>query len=234
MNSKSHSVWRWVLGAALAFLPFAGQAFAEDEFAGANAVTAEIEPYQRVYPTVSAGLDIQYSPIAFPNYQWSDGHLDPKSGHGVRIALEWLAISETYGKLGFGVGVGLYDISKVRLQNGALGELQALPIEPAVSYRFDYVRSQILVPFVKIGPEITVLKDKTLPGKTVYYGLNYTVGLQLCLDRIDKSAYNGLNHTYGVRHSYLVGEYVKNTFLGRDQGPDLTRDEWRVGLRFEL
>lgn len=233
MVSKS---FRWIFTGLIVGSAFAPWALAtqEDDYPGTNAVTTEVDTYRPTPATVSAGVDLEFSPVSYDNYVWKDGHTDPKSGYGVRLAVEWIPFPERYGKISVGFGVGLYDVSKIALAGGSYGELQALPIDPYIGYRLDYFRHQILVPFVKVGPEMTILRDRTMAGNQTYWGMNYTVGLELCLDRIDKSSAHALEHDFGIKHSYLIGEFMRDRYLGRDEGPDLTRDEWRFGFRFEI
>ena len=38
----------------------------------------------------------------------------------------------------------------------------------------------------------------------------------------------------GINNSYLIFEYLRSQYLGQKRGPNLTREEYRLGLRFEM
>jgi hypothetical protein len=108
------------------------------------------------------------------------------------------------------------------------------PVDAHLAYRFDYWRNQLLVPFVKVGPEVAVLHESRRDGSPTYVGINYAVGLQLNLDRIDWKSAKALERSMSIHHTYVAVEYLRNRYLGRDEGADLTRDEVRLGMRFEM
>ena len=184
---------------------------------------------------VNVGVDIQFVPIRYKNYQWTDGQTSNETGSGLHLGVEWIPFDERYGKLGFGLGFGFYAIRNVTF-NGKRATLTALPLEAYLSYRFDYVEDQILVPFVKVGASGALTKQKGIevPGMQTYYGFDYSAGLELCLDQIDRSASRHLMMNTGISNTYLAFEYLRSAYLNQHRGPNLTRDEMRIGLRFEM
>lgn len=188
-------------------------------------------------PLISAALDLQYAPVQYKNYDWSGGRQTGKNGHGIHMAVEMLPFEDTYGKVGFGLGTGFYAIANARFDN-RLATLAAIPFEGFVSYRFDYLDDQTLVPFVKLGMNATLARQRGFgegKGWQTYYGWDMSGGLQLCLNRIDPISVRGLRRSTGIDNSYLTVEYLRSRPVGRgDARPNLSREELRAGFRFEM
>ena len=189
---------------------------------------------RREIPT-GVGIDIQYVPARYPHYSWINDRTSGDSGNGFQLGFEWIPFDERYGKLGFGVGVGLNVIKNIDF-DGTKATLTTVPVELSMSYRLGYIDSQILVPFVKGSIGNTFVRQRGIDrGAWMnYHGVGYGGGLELCLNRLDGRTARYLHATTGVHSTYIVAEYVHSEFLGAPQGPDLRRDEWRLGLRFEM
>lgn len=194
---------------------------------------------------INTAIEIQYGSVSYPNYYFAEGEKATGTGNFIHSTLEWLPITRL-GKLGFGVGYGLFfqslslqmaDESGKRTERYAT--LFTVPIEAFVSYRLDYLRNQILVPFAKVGTNLTLVKQNSKSGlekegTQTYYGLDYGGGVEICLNKIDSQALRELDRLAGINNAYLVLEYLKSQFLSNPRQPDLTHAEYRVGLRMEL
>lgn len=193
----------------------------------------EIEPR----PLVSAGLDLQYVPIQYSRYDWSEGRQSGKNGHGVHLAVEMIPFEDTYGKVGFGLGTGFYAIPNARFESRS-STLTTIPLELFVSYRFDYVADQIVVPFVKLGANATLSRQRGFGDSgawRTYRGWDIAGGLELCMNRIDPISMRGLHRDLGVDNSYLLVEYLRSRPLGAlENRPNLSHEEFRIGFRFEM
>jgi len=204
-------------------------AFAES--GGEIALEAEAP---REIPT-GIGIDLQYLPVQFPRYVWTENRTTNETGHGFHLGLEWIPFDERYGKLGFGVGTGVSVIKNVTFDSQR-ATVTAVPVELTVSYRFDYVHHQLLVPFVKAAGGSTFVRQRGIERADwmTFRGISYGGGLELCISSIDSFSSSYLKRNTGIHSSYFVAEFLHSDFLGERRGPDLVRDEWRLGLRFEI
>src|SRR5690606_24442935 len=100
-------------------------------------------------------------------------------GHSFQGAVEWLPFNERFGTIGLGVGFGLYQSGKIvtiskdapteaerkihRLGDGETGSrsnnLVTIPLGTYVSYHGRFVPGQIVVPFVRFGPSMTIARQ---------------------------------------------------------------------------
>ncbi len=181
------------------------------------------------------GFDLFYVPIHYPKYSWVNNEAREENGNAVHLGLEWMPFDTTYGKIGFGLGTGLHVIKNVNF-GGTNATLTVVPVQTFVSYRFDYVKKQIVVPFLKVGTELALAKQKGIEkdGYQTYYGWEYSGGLEFCLNSIDQRSARSLDRSLGINATYLIFEYAKSAQLGARREPDLSHDELRFGLRFEI
>lgn len=214
-----------ILGLFLSF-----SAFAEEETDHTLSETRRI----RAESPLNAAVDLQYVPVRYPNYVWIDGQGSNRGGHGFHLGVEWLPLSDLYGKPSVGIGLGLYAIRNVDF-GVQRASLTALPVETYLSYRFDYFHNQILVPFVKVGASGTVARQQGIerPWRT-YFGFDYSGGLQLCLNLLDQTTANLFDAGMGVNTTYLSFEYLRSQPLGPTNAVDLSHEEYRIGLRMEM
>jgi hypothetical protein len=153
--------------------------------------------------------------------------------------LEWIPI-KNYGKVGLGVGAGFSLITDADVGGGAYATLYVFPIQGLITYQFDYMENQFLVPYVKFGPSMAILMQKsdTRGGRSPinpYYGFDYGAGLQLCLNNLEPSAARALDSSTGINATYLTFEVLYSSNLrGSGVDPDLSRREIRAGMRFEM
>lgn len=191
-------------------------------------------PRIRPESPLTAGLDLQYVPIRYPNYAWLDGQTSERGGHGFHLGLEWLPLGDLYGKPGVGMGLGLYSIRDVDFAEQR-ASLMTIPIETFLSYRFDYFHNQLIVPFVKVGLSGTLARQEgiTRPWRS-YYGFDFAAGGQLCLNFFDRTTANVFDASMGVNTSYLTFEFLRSQPLGSGNAVNLSRDEYRLGLRVEM
>jgi len=203
--------------------------------------TLSVKAAQQVETTYIAespqqfGLDLFYVPISYPKYTWVNNETTDRNGHAFHLAFEWMPIDPTYGKLGLGLGVGLHVIKNVDFR-GTNATLTVIPMDAFLTYRFDYLYQQILVPYLKFGPNISMAKQRGIEksGFQIYYGWEMGGGLELCLNPIDRSSGRYLDMKTGINTTYLMIEYVNSKQLGVKRTPDLSHDEIRFGLRFEI
>ena len=145
------------------------------------------------------------------------------------------------GKLGFGLGVGFHTVAGVALKDGQVGAVSLLPIDVGITYRLDFSDRQFLVPFTGICRSWTfakqiLQKDGQKVAETSvdrFDGVEYTAGIELNLGTFDWYSARTLDRNTGINGTYVLAEYAKVSALSLGQ-PDLSREEWRLGLRFEF
>jgi len=190
------------------------------------------------------GIDISYSPRKYTNYQYTSAVTSEMVGYAGSVNVEWLPLQQ-FGKLGLGVGSGfsVHPNVVVIAGGGTSGEdlvatLYTVPVEFHLSYHADYFKNQIIVPYGKIGPSITFIKQNSefgysRDGILSFKGLDFAAGLQLNLNPLEKSAARDMDLATGINTSYLFAEYHVTNSMGTNEY-DLSRKEWRLGLRFEF
>lgn len=190
---------------------------------------------------LNAAVDLQYTPTSYTQYDWYEGITKNASGHGIRVGAEWIPFGEVpYGKPAVGVATGFHWFSRVGVVDSINADLYTVPIEPYFAYRLDIFEKQILVPFAKVGLNVTFLhQDTNTPDGAkdrsgTYQGFDYGFGGELNLSFIDRVSARNLENSTGINDTFLVFEYSKSRRLGADYGPDLSHEEYRLGLRFEI
>lgn len=215
--------WLFVLVALWSVVP----SDAAVRYRGRSSLEIENEA-PRVSAMPSVGVDLKYWPVSYGSYEWGQSLRSAAAGHGFHLGLEWLAVSGRVGKLGLGLGLGAGVIQ-------ALGtQLSAYPVEALASYRLDFVRNQILVPYVKGGAGVTFTAQQGRVGLQNYQGWTYGGGIEICLNSLDSQAAKMIDRTHGIRATYIVVEFMRSVPLKERRSPDLSGDQWRVGLRFEI
>jgi len=184
------------------------------------------------------GVDLQFVSAAYPNYEFATGVTNPKAALGVRMAFEWLVL-QSYGKLGVGISAGGTVNSNFAVTDTAVATLYTFPLGAYVSYHLDFFENQWVVPFGKLGANVTIAAQRSNQGMAragtqSFNGLDIGGGIQLNLNNVEKSAARSLDETTGINTTYLIGEIVKTSGLSSGQSPDLSRTEYRIGLRFEM
>src|SRR5687768_8702574 len=121
------------------------------------------------------GLDVQYAPVRYNGYALRNGSRVTDAGHGAFVGFEWMPFDERFGKLGIGLGAGLTVHANLPVGAGSWVTLYTVPASALLSYRFDYFKGQLLVPFVKAGYNTTVVFQRSrtggaVPGSQLYRG----------------------------------------------------------------
>lgn len=189
------------------------------------------------------GLDLSYSSRKFTKYNYAPSVTSDKVGYAAGIRLEWLPYQQ-YGKIGLGIGSGFSAHPNVIVvpANGSteaqLATLYTIPIEFAASYRAEFIKNQILVPYGTLGMSVTLIKQNSAfgyarSGLQTFKGLEFGGGLELNLNVFESSAARALDHATGINATILFAEYHAVSPLGTAVY-DLSRNEWRFGMRFEF
>lgn len=223
--------FRWLLALALVVLQL--PAFAADEEFMESSTESSVS-VKKMPPEVHAGLDLQYSNTVFPNYQTNPGFVGTQAGHFPQVSLEWMPFGDAIGKVGIGAGIGYFFIKKANVGGAKTETIAIYPVRGFVSYRADYFRNQILVPFGKVGVSAAWVNQTGTPGTKRFDGFDYGGGLELCLNRLDPGSSGALSQSVGIHNTYFIAEYTKTGFLDNQRAVDLTHDELRFGLRFEM
>lgn len=202
-----------------------------------------LEMVARKYETpLDFGVDVGYSLRRFENYKYTDTVASTDAGYGgLSVMIEWLPVTQ-YGKLGVGAGFGFSVHPNVLIldtdPDDEVATLYTVPLEIGLSYHADYLRHQILVPYGRFGASMTLLKQNSDYGYsrplTTYMALELAGGLQLCLNPLEPGAAREMDQTLGINVSYLFGEYHVTQSMGSGSSVDLSRKEWRFGIRFEF
>lgn len=189
------------------------------------------------------GFDLSYSPRKFSNYQYVPSLVSDKVGYAIAMRFEWLAY-QGFGKFGIGLGSGVSVHPNVVIVAGSAGTedqvatLYTIPIEASITYRASFVRNQILVPYGTVGMSVTLLKQSSSfgysrSGLQNFKGMEFGAGLQFNLNPLEKSAARKLDQSIGINNSQLFAEYHVVNPMGTNVY-DLSRKEWRFGIRFEF
>jgi len=115
-------------------------------------------------------------------------------------------------------------------------DLLLIPIHNSFAFRADFKEDQLLVPYVKAGPDYVLFRE-SLNGRTtsgVKFGLHGAAGLQILLDRIDPLS-DLMENGLGVNDVYFTveGRYAWiNNFGGG--GLDLSNLTATGGFLFEF
>lgn len=214
-----------LLALALAFL-----------FCSGVRAASELDPISSSEETVTVpvqsplqfGLDIKYLPAQFPE-------LSGARGKGGALALEWIPFGEYrhyMGKPAIGVSVAGSYIANF-LPNTPYGKLTVYPLTAYFAYRLDFIDNQIFVPFGKVGRSVSLL-SRPLNGAYQYDSWDYSLGGEICLNAIDSRSARQLDASTGINNTYLVVEWIKSVGNRGTAQPNLARNEWQIGLRFEM
>lgn len=183
------------------------------------------------------GFEVQYGSTALPEYRLQNGANVSGRGHTLKVGLEFFAF-KSLGKLAFGLGSGLIRQPNVEVQADTYATIEALPAEVSVSYRFDFIRGQLLVPFAKVSAASIWSRETSQTGgarpdsnRDNYW--TWSAGLQLNLSRIEERAALTMDKTYGINDTYLIISYHKTQPL-QGGSRQFSGDALSAGLRFEI
>ena len=189
--------------------------------------TAIVRP--RPVSALTTGLNFNYSRLILKNYEFAPGERLMKSGHSLSLEVEWLPLADLWGKPALGMAFGYAQIAAPQVKI-----LHLFPVGMFLSYRFDFINRQWLVPYVKGGATATFLQPGTGGGTQVAWNWEYGGGLAVSLGAIDPYSVRHLDKSTGINDFFLTVEYVKATPLRSGQRFDLSHEEFRFGIRFEI
>ncbi len=184
------------------------------------------------------GLDIQYAPVQYKALTLGgDGAYANKLGAGARVNFEWMFLQDI-GKLSLGLGLHYDNLPSASSVSGEALTVTALGGEVGLTYRLDLVEHQIVVPLVRFGVDGAYAtqnrSDQSVFSQGSYRGTLFGVGAELCLFIFEKRTARLLDRKFGINDTYFVFEYVKSSNAKSGVQPDLSHDEFRFGLRFEI
>ncbi|MBI2068322.1 MAG: hypothetical protein HYW02_01460 [Deltaproteobacteria bacterium] len=145
-------------------------------------------------------------------------------------------------KLGVEVGGG-FMTAKANSVGRTSGQVAAeefrltlIPLYNSVTFRADFKEDQILVPYVKVGPDYVFYRENVqgTTTKVVKYGLHFTGGLQFLLEVVDEISHS-FEADVGVNDIYLTleGRYNWIDSFGSG-GLDLSHWSASAGFLFEF
>ncbi len=184
------------------------------------------------------GLDINFSPARYPSLVIdSAGTTVGKTGNGIRLGFEWMFFQDA-GKFAVGLGAGYSALASAVNSVGQVVSVNIVSLETLVTWRADFIEHQILVPFVRAGVDFgyVPMKRNDLSGGNggSYQGSLFGGGLELCLFILEKKTSRVFDRKFGVNDTYFIFEYLKSKSVKSARNPDLSHDEFRIGLRFEI
>src|SRR3989338_2804592 len=187
---------------------------------------------------ITVGFELKYAPLRFDRYHLAPEKPAHENGNATLIALEWLLV-QNLGKVGLGIETGFFAASHQRIDEHRIAHLYAIPAHARLSYHFDYFSDQLLVPFASVGGGLTLLRQVSstganIAGTQMYQGWEYTLGGQLCLNKIDPHGSKSMNRNFGINNTYLLFEFTQNQPLQAGQKAVLSYQVYRFGLRLEI
>jgi hypothetical protein len=145
-------------------------------------------------------------------------------------------------KLGVEVGVGFISANGTSIGVGSglpaadTFNFTMIPISNSITFRADFIEDQLFVPYIKAGPDYVIFRENNQGTVTsgVKLGLHGTLGVGLCLDRIEDLS-DFMENSLHVNDVYftLEGRYGWINGFGA-QGADLSNITATGGLLFEF
>lgn len=188
------------------------------------------------------GLDLQFATGKYDDYRFSNGTPVDERSKAVNIAFEWIP-TYYYGKPVIGASITPGVSANTQVGTSAAGavysSLNVLPISIYVGYRADFFVNQILVPFFKVGGSFLMASESSKTGgarggSSTGYNFDYAVGIEFLMSAIDQGTQRTMDSRFGINHTYLVLEYFNSRSIKGSEFPNLSRAEYRLGLRFEI
>jgi hypothetical protein len=182
------------------------------------------------------GLDFAFS--AFPDYDFDSTGNGTATGDsmGALLSVSYFPLNTIdTGRLGVGLIGGAY-FSKIDNINGAdfsggKNRISAISAGVRATYEFQYWIAQTLVPFAYVGYDQlnfrSVQINTTSLPKSNLRAMNYGLGLNLNLNRIEPAAASKALASTGIRKFYLA-----YTFMTRSASVE-TGPSHFIGLKFE-
>jgi hypothetical protein len=187
---------------------------------------------------LDVGLDFQAYKLNYKNYRWDSSTTLENEGYGFNLALEWIPFVTVVGKFATSLGFGFNSISNAPV-NGATANLYVFPLYGGLTYRADFLKNQVIVPFISGGIDLGFSTQSSKGGATqaglrIYEGLYYTTGLELCLNAFDPYSGRELDSRIGINGVYLVVMYMQSDAINKSETVNLSHKEFRAGVRFEI
>lgn len=185
------------------------------------------------------GLDIQAYKVKYNDYFWSPTSKVEKEGTGFNLGLEWIPVVSVVGKLALSGGIGFATVSDAQVSVTSQATLYVVPLYGGITYRADFFKNQVLVPFVSGGLDFGFSTQGSKTGATqsgvrTYEGYYYSGGVELCLNAFDPLSGRELDSRVGINGVYLVALYTESEPLNRKESVNLSHKEFRLGVRFEI
>lgn len=186
---------------------------------------------------LNVGFDIQVYKPKYRNYNWG-GNTPEKDGFGINLGLEWIPLVSRAGKFATSLGFGFSSISDAAVGTST-ATLYVVPIYAGVTYRADFFKNQVIVPFASGGLDFGFSTQASKNGATqaglrTYEGWYYTTGVELCLNTFDPFSARELDSRSGINGVYLVAMYMQSEPLRKAESVNLSHKEFRLGIRFEI
>lgn len=188
---------------------------------------------------LSVGLDIQGYKLNYKNYLWNSTTKLTTEGYGFNLGLEWIPFLSPVGKMALSSGIGFATIVEAPVSSVSTANLYVVPIYLGLTYRADFIKNQVLVPFISAGVDLgfstqTSKTGDSRSGVSIYKGYFYSSGLELCLNTFDSASGRELDSRMGINGFYLVAMYLSSKPFAAAESVNLSHDEIRVGIRFEI
>ena len=144
-------------------------------------------------------------------------------------------IFDIYGGLGFVQGMGTL-VSEDGSSSTEHDMITIYPISLNSAMRISFSEKQVLVPYVSGGIDYWIWRENWIEndvevdqsgGKS---GWHYAIGGQLLLDRFDEIAASKLFVRFGIKDTYLTGEY-RTQDIG-SEGLEFDGSSTTFGFRF--
>ncbi|MEK7851839.1 MAG: MXAN_2562 family outer membrane beta-barrel protein, partial [Deltaproteobacteria bacterium] len=124
------------------------------------------------------------------------------------------------------------------IATGAETTFQMAPVDMTLLYRLNLFPDQIIVPYIGGGLSYNLYWEKVKDGKELkggMWGHHATGGLQILLDRFDKSSARNFKEDYGIENTYLtIG--ATHSVIDDFGGETVNLGGWnyQAGLLFEF
>ncbi len=189
--------------------------------------------------SLKVGLDLQAYKVNYKKYFWNSTTQIDKEGFGFNLGLEWIPFVSPIGKWAISGGFGAASVVDAPVSNSSKATLYVVPIYFGATYRADFFKNQVLVPFVSAGLDFGFSTQASKTGATqsglrVYDGYYYSGGVELCLNTFDPSSGRELDSRIGINGVYLVVLYSQSEPLKKSETVNLSHEEFRLGVRFEI
>jgi hypothetical protein len=158
---------------------------------------------------------------------------------------------------GAGLSIGFYPIRNLEVSGKvmaiyekgyAIGELTGeesgesftltvYPLQFSMTYVFDFLNEQILVPSLSAGGDYYLYSESREFGDDIEggkAGYHAGAGLALLLDRLDPESAGYLQKEFGVKNVFLKFNYEWAVIGEKDEGLDFSNQNYSAGLVFEF